>query len=96
MRRFYPFFIVFSIIILFAIIVILVSNFQVIKHRIRGFKADIVGLNRVVYLYTPFSTKPVKVYKGNIRFERRPDGSISLIVNGKKVDTNLYYVIEEK
>jgi len=92
MRRFYP------VLIIFLIIIILISvfNFPIIKHKIRGLEADIMGLNRVVYLYTPFSTKPVKVYKGDIRFERRPDGSISLIVNGKKVDTNLYYVIEEK
>ncbi len=92
MKSFYPLFIAFLIII----ILYLILNSPVIKHKLRGLEADIVGLNRVVYLYTPFSIKPVKVYTGNIRFERRQDGSISLIVNGKKVDTNLYYVIEEK
>ncbi len=92
MGRFLP---VVVALVIFLLLLMLINS-PVVQHKVRGITADIVGLNRVVYLYTPFSTKPVKVYSGNIRFERRQDGSISLIVNGKKVDTNLYYIIEEK
>lgn len=71
-----------------------VSACEKISNKAKNLQSDWVGLERRVELYTCMTGERVKVYQGDVRINPEDHGT-SLLIDGKKLHTNLCYVIEE-
>lgn len=66
-----------------------------ISNSAKNLQSDWVGLERRVELYTCMTGERIKVYQGDVRINPEDSGGTSLLIDGKKLHTNLCYVIEE-
>lgn len=71
-----------------------VSACEKISNKAKNLQSDWVGLERRVELYSCMTGERIKVYQGDVRINPEDSGT-SLLVDGKKLHTNLCYVIEE-
>lgn len=67
-----------------------------ISNSAKNIQSDWVGLDRTVEVYSCMSGKLLKVYQGHVRLNPEDKYGASLLVNGKKLHTNLCYIISEK
>lgn len=68
-----------------------------VANSAKNIQSDWVGLDRRVEVYSCMSGKLLKVYEGDVRLN--PEDAmrgVSLLIDGKKLHTNLCYVVEEK
>lgn len=68
-----------------------------VANSAKNIQSDWVGLDRRVELYSCMSGDLIKVYEGDVRLN--PEDAMqgtSLLIDGKKLHTNLCYVISEK
>lgn len=72
------------------------SGCEKVTNSAKNIQSDWVGLDRTVEVYSCMSGKLLKVYKGDIRINPEDNYGASLLVNGKKLHTNLCYIIAEK
>lgn len=66
-----------------------------VANSAKNLQSDWVGLDRKVELYSCMTGKLVKVYKGDVRINPEDANGTSLLINGKKLHTNLCFVIAE-
>ncbi|BCN93555.1 hypothetical protein THMIRHAM_13400 [Thiomicrorhabdus immobilis] len=66
-----------------------------VANSAKNIQSDWVGLNRTVELYSCMTGKLVKVYRGDVRLNPEDVHGTSLLIDGKKVHTNLCFVIAE-
>ncbi len=66
-----------------------------VANSAKNFQSDWVGLERTVELYSCMTGKLIKKYQGDVRLNPEDFSGTSLLVNGKKVHTNLCFVIAE-
>lgn len=71
------------------------SGCEKVANSAKNLQSDWVGLNRNVELYSCMTGKLIKVYRGDVRLNPEDIHGTSLLINGKKVHTNLCYVIAE-
>lgn len=71
------------------------SGCEKVANSAKNLQSDWVGLNRTVELYTCMTGKLIKVYRGDVRLNPEDTYGASLLIDGKKVHTNLCYVISE-
>lgn len=73
------------------------SGCEKVANSAKNIQSDWVGLDRRVEVYSCYTGKLIKVYEGDVRLN--PEDAmrgVSLLVEGKKLHTNLCYVVEEK
>lgn len=73
-----------------------VTGCEKVANSAKNLQSDWVGLDRTVEIYSCMSGELLKVYKGDIRLNPEDSYGASLLVNGKKLHTNLCYIIAEK
>lgn len=66
-----------------------------VANSAKNIQSDWVGLDRKVELYSCMTGKLIKEYRGDVRMNPEDYHDTSLLVDGKKVHTNLCYVISE-
>ncbi|MBF6058451.1 hypothetical protein H8792_008865 [Thiomicrorhabdus sp. HH1] len=72
------------------------SGCEKVANSAKNLQSDWVGLNRTVELYSCMTGKLIKVYEGDVRLNPEDVHGTSLLIDGKKVHTNLCFVIAEK
>ena len=72
------------------------SGCEKVTNSAKNIQSDWIGLDRTVEVYSCMTGKLLKVYKGDIRLNPEDNYGASLLINGKKLHTNLCYIIEEK
>ena len=73
----------------------LTSGCEKVANSAKNIQSDWVGLDRKVELYSCMTGKLIKEYRGDVRMNPEDYHDTSLLVDGKKVHTNLCYVISE-
>jgi len=86
----------FSLVALAGFILAAISGCEKVTNSAKNIQSDWIGLDRTVEVYSCMSGKLLKVYKGDIRINPEDQYGASLLVNGKKLHTNLCYIIAEK
>jgi len=71
------------------------SGCEKVANSAKNIQSDWVGLDRNVELYSCMTGKLIKVYRGDVRLNPEDVHGTSLLVDGKKIHTNLCYVIAE-
>jgi hypothetical protein len=71
------------------------SGCEKVANSAKNIQSDWVGLDRRIELYSCMTGKLIKVYEGDVRINTEDGNGTSLLVNGKKLHTNLCYVIAE-
>ena len=66
-----------------------------VANSAKNIQSDWVGLDRKVEIYSCMTGKLIKEYRGDVRMNPEDYHDTSLLVDGKKVHTNLCYVISE-
>lgn len=77
-------------------VMVLISGCEKVTNSAKNIQSDWIGLDRTVEVYSCMSGKLLKVYKGDIRLNPEDNYGASLLVNGKKLHTNMCYIIAEK
>ena len=72
------------------------SGCEKMTNSAKNIQSDWIGLERTVEIYSCMSGELLKVYKGDVRLNPEDSYGASLLVNGKKLHTNLCYIISEK
>ena len=72
------------------------SGCDKVANSAKNLQSDWVGLDRKVEIYSCMSGKLLKVYDGDVRLNEDDKLGLSLLVDGKKVNTNMCYIISEK
>jgi len=83
-------------VVLFTVSVLALSGCDKVANTAKNIQSDWVGLDRTVEIYACMTGKVVKVYKGDVRLNPEDSLGTSLLIDGKKVSTNLCYIISEK
>ncbi len=79
-----------------AFLVAGISGCEKVTNSAKNIQSDWIGLDRTVEVYSCMTGKLLKVYRGDIRINPEDQYGASLLVNGKKLHTNLCYIIAEK
>ncbi|WP_019556537.1 hypothetical protein [Thiomicrorhabdus arctica] len=66
-----------------------------VANSAKNLQSDWVGLERTVELYSCMTGKLIKVYQGDVRINPEDSDGTSILIDGKKVHTNLCFVIAE-
>jgi hypothetical protein len=67
-----------------------------VTNSAKNLQSDWMGLERTVEVYSCMSGELIKVYTGDVRLNPEDSYGASILVNGKKLHTNLCYIIAEK
>jgi hypothetical protein len=73
----------------------LFSGCDKVANSAKNIQSDWVGLDRKVELYSCMTGKLIKVYRGDVRMNPEDAMGTSLLIDGKKLQTNLCFVIAE-
>ena len=74
-------------------------SMEFVQKKIFDVKADITGSERTITFYSQIDATKVASYSDkDMRYETKPSGSISVWLGSKskKVESNMYYIIEDK
>jgi hypothetical protein len=74
---------------------VLVSGCDKVANTAKNIQSDLVGLDRNVEFYSCMTGKLIKHYRGDVRINPEDTQGTSLLIDGKKVHTNLCFVISE-
>jgi len=68
-----------------------------VSNTAKNIQSDWVGLDRKIEIYSCHTGKLIKVIQGSVRLNHDDQfaGGASLLVNGKKLHTNMCFVIKE-
>ena len=75
--------------------VALFSACDKVANSAKNIQSDWVGLDRKIELYSCMTGKLIKVYQGDVRINPEDTMGTSLLIDGKKLQTNLCFVIAE-
>lgn len=79
-----------SVVVMFSL-----SGCEKVANSAKNIQSDWVGLDRKVELYSCMTGKLIKEYRGDVRLNPEDVHGTSLLIDGKKVHTNLCFVIAE-
>ena len=82
-----------------ALIAYALLNMEFVQKKIFDVKADITGSERTISFYSQIdATKVASFSDKDMRYETKPSGAISVWLGSKskKVESNMYYIIEDK
>jgi len=78
-----------------SILLASLTGCEKVSNSAKNLQSDWIGLDRKVELYACMTGKLVKSYQGTVRVNTEDKAGTSLLINGKKLHTNLCYVISE-
>lgn len=83
--------------LLTTVLLITLIGCEKVSNTAKNIQSDWVGLDRKVEIYSCYSGKLIKVIQGSVRLNEDDKfaGGASLLVNGKKLHTNMCFVIKE-
>lgn len=83
--------------LLLSVAILLSVGCEKVSNTAKNIQSDWVGLDRKVEIYSCYSGKLIKVIQGSVRLNHDDKfaGGASLLVNGKKLHTNMCFVIKE-
>ncbi len=73
----------------------LLTGCDKVANSAKNLQSDWVGLDRTVELYSCMTGKLIKVYQGDVRINPEDLDGTSILIDGKKLNTNLCFVISE-
>jgi len=76
-------------------IVISLSGCEKISNSAKNIQSDWVGIDRNVEIYSCMSGKLIKSFQGSVRLNPEDTQGTSLLIDGKKLHTNLCFIISE-
>lgn len=76
--------------------VVALTGCEKVTNTAKNLQSDWVGLKRVVEIRSCFDGKLIKVYEGDVRLNPEDQYGASLLIDGKKLHTNMCYIIREK
>ncbi len=76
--------------------VVALTGCEKVTNTAKNLQSDWVGLKRVVEIRSCFDGKLIKVYEGDVRLNPEDNYGASLLIDGKKLHTNMCYIIREK
>ena len=82
-----------------TVIAYFVLNMEFVQKKIFDVKADITGSERTISFYSQIDASKVASYSDkDMRYETKPSGAISVWLGSKskKIESNMYYIIEDK
>jgi len=71
------------------------SGCEKVANSAKNIQSDWIGLKRNVEIYSCMTGKLIKVYRGDVRINPEDASEISMLIDGKRVHTNMCYVISE-
>jgi hypothetical protein len=78
-------------------VLFVVTACEKVSNTAKNIQSDWIGLDRKIEIYSCYTGKVLKTYKGSVRLN--PDdkigGATSFLVDGKKLHTNMCYVVTE-
>lgn len=81
---------------IFALLTLLAfTGCEKVSNTAKNIQSDWIGLDRKVEIYACMSGELIKSYRGSIRMNPEDASGTSLLINGKKLHTNMCYVITE-
>lgn len=84
-----------KMLIILPFLLFILTGCEKISNKAKNLQSDLIGLDRNVYLYACMTGKLVKSYHGTVRINNEDKSGTSLLIDGKKLHTNLCYVISE-
>lgn len=72
------------------------SGCDKVANTAKNLQSDWVGLDRKVEIYSCMTGKLLKVYEGDVRLNPEDQLGLSLLIDGKKINTNMCYIISER
>lgn len=72
------------------------SGCDKVANTAKNIQSDWVGLDRKVEIYSCMTGKLLKVYEGDVRLNPEDQLGLSLLIDGKKINTNMCYIISER
>lgn len=79
----------------FLLTAIAITGCEKVANSAKNIQSDWVGLERKVEIYSCMTGELIRVYQGDVRLNPEDVHGTSLLVDGKKVHTNLCYIISE-
>ncbi|BBP43483.1 hypothetical protein [Thiosulfativibrio zosterae] len=79
----------------FLTLLLSLQGCEKVSNSAKNIQSDWIGLDRKVELYSCMTGQLIKSYQGSIRLNPEDQYGTSLLINGKKLHTNLCYVISE-
>ena len=79
-----------------GLMLMMLSGCEKVTNTAKNIQSDWVGLERTVEIRACYDGKLIKVYHGDVRLNPEDRYGASLLINGKKLHTNLCYIIIEK
>lgn len=82
-------------VVLFNLMVL--SGCEKVSNTAKNIQSDWVGLDRKIEIYSCYSGKLMKTYQGSVRLnpDDKISSSTSFLVDGKKLHTNMCYIVSE-
>ncbi|WP_294948054.1 hypothetical protein [Sulfurivirga sp.] len=85
-----------SSLLLAAIALLALTGCEKVTNQAKNLQSDWVGLKRVVEIRSCFDGKLIKRYEGVVRLNPEDQYGASLLIDGKKLHTNMCYIIREQ
>jgi hypothetical protein len=84
-----------SLIFMALSMTLLFTGCEKVANSAKNIQSDWVGLERNVELYSCMTGQLIKKYRGDVRLNPEDVHETSMLIDGKKVHTNLCYIISE-
>lgn len=85
-----------GLVVVSALAVVLgLSGCEKVSNTAKNIQSDWVGLDRIVEIRSCLDGSLIKRYKGSVRLNPEDKYGASLLINGKKLHTNMCYIIQE-
>lgn len=83
--------------LLIPLLLFVLSGCEKVSNTAKNIQSDWVGLDRKIEIYSCHTGKLIKVIQGSVRLNHDDHfaGGASILVNGKKLHTNMCFVIKE-
>jgi len=66
-----------------------------LSNSMKNVQSDLIGLKRKVEIYSCLDGRLIKSFTGTVRLNPEDQLGTSLLINGKKLQTNMCYLIQE-
>ncbi len=66
-----------------------------LSNSMKNVQSDLIGLKRKVEIYSCLDGRLIKSYTGTVRLNPEDKYGASILINGKKLHTNMCYIIQE-
>ena len=85
-----------GLLLVIATALLALTGCEKVTNQAKNLQSDWVGLKRVVEIRSCLDGKLIKRYEGTVRLNPEDQYGASLLIDGKKLHTNMCYIIREK